>query len=92
MIKTNHSSGGAALLAASLGVMVIWLAGSCAGDSQAPDVLSPAFNPVKKAVSHTWDDDAVELCHEYGQTSIAIDPDDDYPAIAYYGYDSSEPT
>jgi hypothetical protein len=60
---------------------------SCGGGKRTPTVSSSALEPVTKIVSTTFSSGIVDdtTSDDVGMySSIAIDPDDNYPAIAYY--------
>ena len=81
MVSVKFVRGGATTL---LLVMIVILA-SCAGDSPLPGVSFSVRDSVIRTVSTTFDPGSVDTGGGPGwYSSIAIDPDDDYPAIAYY--------
>jgi len=86
MVSEKYVRGGATAL---LLVMMVVFA-SCAGDSPLPGVSYSVQNPSVKAVSTTFDTGEVDGTQGVGLfSSIAIDPDDGNPAIAYYWGGSS---
>jgi len=81
MVSVKYVRGGTGAL---LLVMMVIFA-SCAGESPFPGVSFSARDSVIRTVSTTFDPGSVDTGGSPGwYSSIAIDPDDDYPAIAYY--------
>jgi hypothetical protein len=73
-----------AALAAMLLIIAVIIA-SCGGEPPASGVSTTSHGIVFKNVSTTFGSGTVDTSSTVtNYTSIAIDPDDNYPAIAYY--------
>jgi len=88
MVSENNVRGGQALLWAlsfALVVMVAWLAASCGSSENGQPTVSWLPEPVTKTVSDlSFASDTVDADDVVNYSSLAIDPDDNNPAIAYF--------
>jgi len=82
IMRINKMMAAAFLLLVSMGA-----AASCQGNAPAPNISVAGHESVFKTVSTTFSSGTVDTTTSTNvgpHCSIAIDPDDNYPAIAYY--------